>query len=131
VTLPEANVADFTRAFLDEVSKRTTFDKGPQFRPLIGVRGGLQSPAFQRIAEATEGRAQLIKGDGNDPDTLGSQPGKGTPTIYVYDAKLFPFRFAETSNQFHPDPPEAYTMDYRQLNQVLSKAGVISGNGCL
>jgi len=131
VSLPEASITDFTKAFLEEVPKRKIFDKGPQFRPLIGLRGGLQAGVFPKIAEAAEGRAQLVKGNGNDPDTLGTQTGKETPTVYVYDAKAFPFRFAENSNQFHPDPPDSFESDYRELKLVLSKAGVISGNGCL
>lgn len=131
VTLPEESVTDFTRFFLDEVPKRKVFDTGNQYRPVIGIRGGFQSPLFSRIAEAAEGRVELVKGTGNDPDTLGPKASEvQKPTIYLYDAKSFPFRMAEVQNQYRNCPPEVYTNDYRELNEKLKKIGTISSNGC-
>lgn len=124
VTLPKDKVADFARLYFGEFSKRKPFDKGAQYRASVGVRGGMKSPILPLIEEASEGKVKLVKGVGDEADNLGQD------VVYVYDTKRFPFRPAELSNQFQDDLPDKFTSDYRALNDVLRKIGVIFTTGC-
>lgn len=110
--------------YFGEVTKRKLAESGKQYRELIGLRGGVQSPIFPALQEASEGKFSLVKGSGDEPDTIGQN------TVHVYDAKAFPFRPAELSNQFQDDPPERYVSDYRELNDKLRKVGMIFTTGC-
>jgi len=124
LTLPDAEVADFARLYFEEVPKRKVLEKGAEYRSVIGLRGGMKSRAFPLVEEANNGRYRLVEGAGNDPGTDGST------TVYVYDAKKFPFRPAELVNQFANDPPDTFTKDYRGLNDVLKGIGSIFSTGC-
>mmetsp|Transcript_2987 Transcript_2987/g.8988 ORF Transcript_2987/g.8988 Transcript_2987/m.8988 type:complete len:319 (-) Transcript_2987:56-1012(-) len=131
VTLPDDRLADFAKAFLDEVPKRKPFENSDEFRPVIGLRGGMTSKAFGPIQQAGEGRAQFVEGLGEDKDTLGAKPSDvANPTVYVYDLKAFPFRPAEVRNQFKSPLPEFYDNDYLELNDKLKAVGLITSTGC-
>jgi len=124
VTVPDADVPEFARLFFDEVPKRKVLEKGPEYRSVIGLRGGLKSSFFPLIEEANQGRYSFVEGVGNDPSTTDSK------TIFVYDTKKFPYRPAETVNQFANDPPDIFESDYRELNDVLKGIGSIFSTGC-
>eukprot|EP00913_Durusdinium_trenchii_P002799 g2590.t1 len=109
VTLPPSRIADFTKTFLDQVKERRTVLQGSQYRAVIGLRGGIDSPYFSQVSAACDGQVKLVRGMGNEPDTFGSD------TVYVYDSRRFPWRPAETSNQFRDDPPTYYDRDYKEI----------------
>jgi hypothetical protein len=73
-------------------------DRGGEYRSLMGIPGGLQSPAYPGIQkEADKAGFILVAGKGNDPDTLGKQ------IIYVHDTAQFPFYRAEAYHQYPED----------------------------
>lgn len=125
VSVPVEKIKDFVQLYLDEgVSKRKMSEKGPQYRAVIGLRGGMKSKYFPAIQEACEGKIKIVKGEGNEPDNF----EKGT--LYLYDSKFLPYRPAELGNQFRDDPPTKYPADYHQLNDELEKLGILLNNGC-
>lgn len=125
VTLPPEKIADFASTFFEEVAGRKNWEQGPQYRAAIGLRGGMKSPYFSEIEKANNGRFQLVAAAGSDKDNFGKA------SVYIYDARLFPFRMAEETKQFQDDQPDRFEWDYRQLNPVLLKIGYISSIGCL
>lgn len=124
ITLPTGKISDFTKTYLDQIKERKLAQQGSQFRAVIGIRGGMSSQYYPQIQEACEGRVKLAKGEGNEPDTF------GTDTVYVYDSRRFPWRPAETSNQFRDDPPTYYDRDYKEIYEKQKKLGIILRTGC-
>lgn len=124
VTLPTGKISDFTKTFLEQLKERIQAQQGPQFRAVIGIRGGMNSEYYPLISEACDGKVKLVKGEGNEPDTF------GTDTVYVYDSRKFPWRPAETSNQFRDDPPVYYDRDYKEIYEKQKRLGIILRTGC-
>jgi len=124
MSIPEARLPDFVTVFLDEVAKRKLAEKGNQYRPVIGIKKGVKAPLFPVIEQAGQGRWRFTPGQGNDSDVFGKDE------VYVYDSRLFPCRPAELYNQFADDLPEQFTIDYKQLEKVLSGIGYVTGNSC-
>jgi len=123
LTLPEENITAFAKLFFEEVPKRSASDKGPQFRPSVGLRRGMKSEFFKLIEQANNGSVKLVKGQGDDKGEEG--------VVYVYDTKYFPFRPAEIMTQFQNNSQEPnYTSDYNALGPVLKTQGQISLTGC-
>jgi len=143
--LPTAALEQMSKLYFEEASKGPTLpggfmysgspeavagrhdpqDTGSAYRSVIGLPGGLASPAGKIVEQANAGRVQLLPGKGGDPDTL----GKGV--VYVYDSSEFPFYPAELYHQYHDDMAERYSKGYHGLKDTLQKAGVISKQaGC-
>jgi len=124
ITVPKNKFTDFAKLYFDQLPKRKSSEKGSQYRPMIGIRGGLKSPLVPLIEEAGGGDVKLVKGNGDDQDSLGPS------AVYLYDSRALPFRPAEVYNQFKDDPPERYEFDYREIAERLKKIGAISSTGC-
>lgn len=63
-----------------------------QYRSLLGLPGGINSPLFSVIqSAAAQSPMKLFKGEGNEPDTLGAK------AVLVMDSDKFPFFPAEAS----------------------------------
>lgn len=124
VYLPQDSVADFARLFFGEVTRRRKAEDSAQYRPMIGVRGGKDSPVYHIIENANSADLQLVDGDGNDPSAFGE--GK----VYIYDSRFFPFRAAELYNQFANDITE-YEVDYAELRNIAEKLGTSLASGCV
>jgi hypothetical protein len=101
-------------------------DRGGEYRSLMGIPGGLESPAYPGIErEAEKAGFKLVAGKGNDPDTLGKQ------IIYVHDTAQFPFYRAEVYHQYHDDFQSApYGRKYNQLADLALVEGRIRSTGC-
>ena len=101
-------------------------DKGGEYRSLIGLPKGSDSPLYEGIAAAAQRAGfKLENGKGNDPDTLGKQ------LVYVYDSNKFPFYQAEVYHQFHNDfQSPAYGKEYNNLANLALDDGRIRGTGC-
>eukprot|EP00929_Paragymnodinium_shiwhaense_P118346 TRINITY_DN90277_c0_g1_i1.p1 TRINITY_DN90277_c0_g1~~TRINITY_DN90277_c0_g1_i1.p1 ORF type:complete len:307 (-),score=53.42 TRINITY_DN90277_c0_g1_i1:138-1058(-) len=127
VSVPEKSVVEFANTFFDDFANRRKDDDGAERRPLLGLRYGLKSKLYPAVLEAaTAKNITLVKGKGNDKDIADSER-----TIYVYDSKRFPFRPAETYNQFRNDgSTEKYDYDYLSMGQLQLASGLISSNGC-
>jgi peptide methionine sulfoxide reductase MsrA len=71
-------------------------DRGPEYRSLVGIPGGVSSPYYASISAAAEAKGiKLAEGKGKDSDTLGRN------LVWVYDSDKFPFYQAEVYHQFH------------------------------
>ena len=71
-------------------------DIGSEYRSLVGLPGGLNSPLYPALkAAADKKQIKLEEGAGSDADTL----FKGK--IWVMDSNKFPFKQAELYHQFH------------------------------
>jgi hypothetical protein len=82
-------------------------DKGGEYRHMVGLPGGINSPLFNHLEMANNMsgmKMSLIEGKGDEGDNLGKR------SIYVYDSNKFPFHQAEVYHQFH---------DGRKLSRFL------------
>lgn len=85
-------------------------DRGGEYRSLLGLPGGMGHPSYSAVEDAAnEAGFKLVKGKGNDPDTLGKQ------IIFVYDSQKFPFYQAEVYHQV--------SLKYFQLFNSILKIG--------
>eukprot|EP00928_Gymnodinium_smaydae_P061502 TRINITY_DN45560_c0_g1_i1.p1 TRINITY_DN45560_c0_g1~~TRINITY_DN45560_c0_g1_i1.p1 ORF type:complete len:268 (+),score=31.96 TRINITY_DN45560_c0_g1_i1:63-806(+) len=105
-------------------------DKGPNYRSVVGVPGGMGSSLLPIIDAAQKGNVaqtfQLKRGVGDDPDTLGSA------IVWVYDTNEFPFQQGEFYHQFHDDylPSGKYPASYNALAQTLEQTGRLNASVC-
>jgi len=89
-------------------------DVGSQYRSVIGLPGGMDSPLFPQV-KARAGPAKLTSGSGGEADTL------NTGNVYVYDSLKFPAFTAEKYQQFHDDMSVAYGSDYNAMKSLAKK----------
>ena len=101
-------------------------DKGPEYRSLLGLPGGVRHPAYEALqAVAAEAGFRLQEGKGNDPDTFGKQ------LVWVYDTQTYPFHQAEVYHQFHNDfQSPAYGKKYNSLADAAFEDGRLCVTGC-
>lgn len=122
LTIPPSSVEQFADVYFkmfNDHDRSHSGDKGPHYRTVLGLPGGLDSQLMTDIrkAEAANGKSfdwQVGKGD--DADTL------YTKTIWVYDSANFPFHQAEIYHQFHDDylPGGNYETSYNILMAKLA-----------
>lgn len=131
VRIPPASVGDFATDYAALFDKRgdrpDKLDLGPEYRSLVGLPGGVDSPVYAPLETALKTKGLEAKpGKGNDPDTLGKQ------IVWVYDTKKFPIYQAEIYHQFHDGffPGENYPFSYNDLNIAAFKAGRLQDTGC-
>jgi peptide methionine sulfoxide reductase MsrA len=104
-------------------------DKGPHYRAVLGLPGGLNSPLMTTIQEAETANGKSFDwkaGQGDDGDTLYDN------TIWVYDSDTYLFHQAEMYHQFHDDylPTGYYPQSYNNLMAVFACAKKIVPTGC-
>ena len=104
-------------------------DRGGEYRSLLGLPGGMQSPLLKDVQAslAKSGKKlELVEGLGNDPDTL----KKGR--VYIMDTASYPFYPAEMYHQFHDGfmPGEQYPQSYNNIAKQLYDAGKLGPTGC-
>jgi len=128
--IPESSIGDFAKVYFSLFSPKgqrvDPMDRGPEYRSLIGLPGGIDHPMYLAVNEAaTTKNFQLVVGKGNDGDTL------GTNKVWVYDSNKFPFYQGEVYHQFHDDfqsPP--YGKDYNNLIKLAYDDGRVKSSGC-
>ena len=79
--------------------RRDDADRGPEYRALIGLPGGVKGPYMRSVTRANLHGMRLVEGKGSDPDSLFDD------SVYIMDSAAFPFTQAEVCMQFHDDPP--------------------------
>jgi len=142
--VPPDKVVDFAKAFLDSVpvpvnesdsdrkgeegESEDGVRRGPEYRSMLGLPGGSESPYFQDILEASGGRLKLAVGKGSDPSTA------GTDVVWIYDSSKFPFYQAELYHQFHdPDTSKKSAPKgekYKALREALLRRGRLQPVSC-
>eukprot|EP00438_Fugacium_kawagutii_P015537 Skav211010 [mRNA] locus=scaffold134:4239:5111:+ [translate_table: standard] len=129
VSVPEEKVGDFAKAYFDAAAKYPfgrpdPQDFGSEYRSAIGIPGGMDGPLFKAVEASNAGRCELLRGQGNDADTV------GTKKVWVYDSNKFPFHQAEIYHQFHDDMLERYSEKYHSLKKLLLSQGTIQKVSC-
>lgn len=129
VSVPEEKVGDFAKAYFDAAAKypfgrADPQDRGTEYRSAIGIPGGMDGPLFKAVEASNAGRFDLLRGQGNDADTV------GTKKVWVYDSNQFPFHQAEIYHQFHDDMLERYSEKYHGLKKMLVNQGTIQKVAC-
>jgi len=98
-------------------------DRGGEYRSVIGLPGGMQSPYLNLFQQGADGTT-LSEGYGNEGDTLYQH------RVYVYDTALFPAHTAEKYHQFHDDMTQGYGSSYHELQKYATKTSC-PGDGAL
>jgi len=130
MSIPGESIKDFAKEYFSLFSggdRPDKGDRGPEYRSMIGLPGGIASPYFADINElAKEQGLSLKTGQGNDPDTLGKK------TVWLMDSNAFPFRQAEIYHQYHDGfmPGEQYPESYNALVKKALASGKIAPTGC-
>lgn len=132
IQIPEEKVYDFAAMFFSLFNghdRSHANDKGPHYRAVIGLPGGMESSLMSEIqrGQTSQGKTfDLTEGKGDDADTL------GTKTIWVYDSSTFPFHQGELYHQFHDDylPGGNYEHAYNALVVVHACLGTLKSTGC-
>lgn len=111
---------------MEVFDRNDPMDKGPEYRSLLGLPGGVESPLFPIIERANSKKMKLVAGKGDEPDTLLKR------TVYVMDTKDFPFHRGEYYHHFHDDfmPGGKYGKEYNGLRNTLFDAGMLDSTGC-
>ena len=130
VEIPSKALPQFARRYFNLFGSRgyrhDPQDRGGEYRSVLGLPGGQDSPYYEVIRQAaSQSPMNLVAGRGDEPDTIGDK------SILVYDSKKFPFYPAELYHQFHDDfmgPP--YGKAYNAINPTLYKAGMLKNTGC-
>ena len=119
--VPETMVTALATYFFNELlvngDRVDTQDKGPEYRSVIGVPGGIYGRYGELVQAARHEEVELVEGRGNDPDTL--RQGK----VFVMDSDAFPFFQAEIYHQFHDDMVEKYNAAYHELKRMFVRSG--------
>mmetsp|Transcript_13376 Transcript_13376/g.35933 ORF Transcript_13376/g.35933 Transcript_13376/m.35933 type:complete len:385 (+) Transcript_13376:45-1199(+) len=102
-------------------------DRGPEYRNLVGLPGGTNSPFLQELVQASKKQGDKIdfaKGKGSDKDV--------PATTFVVDTADFPFYIGEPYHQFHDgfNWGEDYPNSYNSLGGQYVKAGLVKDSGC-
>ncbi|GFR42666.1 hypothetical protein Agub_g3477 [Astrephomene gubernaculifera] len=106
-------------------------DRGPAYRNVIGIPGGVRSPLFHVIQEENKYGMVLREGRGNDME-------RGRPTeddvlnsVWVVDSDQLPFHRAERYHQFHHGLGKLFPLEYvRDLRNAVAGAGRMEPTGC-
>lgn len=129
VSVPESKIGEFAKDYFDAAAKyrlgrADPQDRGSEYRSAVGIPGGMDGPLFKSIEAANSGRMELVRGQGNDADTV------GTKKIWIYDSNKYPFHQGEVYHQFHDDMIDQYSPGYHKIKDALIADGKIVKVGC-
>jgi peptide methionine sulfoxide reductase MsrA len=132
VEIPQSALPRFSKKYFDLFGTRgmrhDPQDRGGEYRSVLGLPGGVDSPLFETVKQAaldSPGGMKLYLGRGDEPDTIGDK------AVLVYDSNKFPFYPGEVYHQFHNDfMGPAYGRVYNELQTKKIEAGVLKSTGC-
>lgn len=132
VSIPTSNFEQFVGEYCALFSKEgyrpdQMGDRGPEYRNLVGIPGGLKSPLAKQLVDSSVkngDKLDFAKGKGDDPDARG--------LVFVMDSADFPFYVAEQYHQFHDgfNFGENYPNSYNNLAGSLAKQGTLGESKC-
>ena len=100
VEVPQSAFPRFCKKYFDlfgsRVYRHDPQDRGGEYRSVLGLPGGEDSPLFEVVKQAARdspGGMKLFSGRGDEPDTIGDK------AVLVYDSNKFPFYPAELYHQ--------------------------------
>ena len=92
VEIPQSALPRFSKKYFDLFGTRgfrhDPQDRGGEYRSVLGLPGGVNSPLFDVVKQAAQespGGMKLFLGKGDEPDTIGDK------AVLVYDSDKFPF----------------------------------------
>ena len=102
-------------------------DRGTEYRNLVGIPGGKNSPLAELLVKAsvaTGDKLDFAIGKGNDKDLRA--------VSFIMDSDKFPFYVAEQYHQFHDgfNLNENYPNSYNSLASKLAKEGKLEQSAC-
>lgn len=108
-------------------------DKGPGYRNVVGIPGGLDSELGQAFAAQNKDNMKLVKGQGNTYKNGKPTEGDVFNTVFVVDAAELPFHQAETYHQYHSGIGKTFPREYLvDLKVAKKQQGEIDNiPGCL
>ncbi|GLI65936.1 hypothetical protein VaNZ11_009596 [Volvox africanus] len=107
-------------------------DKGPAYRNVIGIPGGVNSPFMRIIQEENKYGMELREGRGNAMSWRGPTEDDILNTVWVVNSVQLPFYRAERFHQFHNGLGKVFPLEYlRDLRSLVSAQGRIEPTGCL
>jgi peptide methionine sulfoxide reductase MsrA len=121
-------VAEYTALFnKDGYRPDQLGDRGPEYRNLVGIPEGVDSPLAKQLIEVsskTGDKLDFARGKGDDPDARA--------LVFVMDSNVFPFYVAEQYHQFHDgfNFGENYANSYNNLASKLAKEGLLGESKC-
>lgn len=130
--IPEGNFKDFAMEYFrlfDQQGNRPDQrgDRGPEYRNLVGIPGGISSPLAKQLVQASVDsgdRLDIYAGRGDDSDARAA--------VWVMDTQKHPFYVAEPYHQFHDGfaQGEDYPSSYNGLSKKLLQANMYMDSGC-
>ncbi|GIL63728.1 hypothetical protein Vafri_17744 [Volvox africanus] len=106
-------------------------DKGPAYRNVIGIPGGINSPFMRIIQEENKYGMELREGRGNAMSWRGPTEDDILNTVWVVDSGQLPFYRAERFHQFHNGLGKVFPLEYlRDLRNLVAARGRIEPTGC-
>jgi peptide methionine sulfoxide reductase MsrA len=129
VSMPEDKIGAFAKKYFDDadrypMGRADPQDRGTEYRSAIGIPGGMDGKYFDAVKAANAGRLELLKGEGNDADTV------RTKKVWIYDSDKYPFYQGEVYHQFHDDMLESYSKPYKGLKDTVLKIGSLKKVEC-
>ena len=121
-------VVEYCKLFNEQGYRPDQFqDRGPEYRNLVGIPGGVNGPYAKMLVEAsakTGDKLDFARGKGDDPDRRA--------LVFVMDTAEFPFYVAEQYHQFHDgfNLGENYPSSYNNLAGKLAKEGILGKSDC-
>jgi len=102
-------------------------DRGTEYRNLVGLPGGSNSPLVKELVKASVAQGDKVDfaaGKGDDADRRA--------LVWVYDTARYPFYLGEAYHQFHDGFAwgEDYPQSYNSLAQKKIKAKQLADAGC-
>ena len=130
MSIPLSSISDFADVYFNlfvNADRPDVGDRGPEYRSLIGLPGGVSNPLFSKLQTVAKSKGlDLVAGNGNDKDTLGKK------MVWVMDTETFPFNQAELYHQFHDGfmLVEFYPQSYNDIAKEAYANGLIKYTGC-
>jgi peptide methionine sulfoxide reductase MsrA len=108
-------------------------DRGPEYRNLVGLPGGVTSPLAKELVDASiqnGDKLDFAKGKGGGGEKGGDPDARGL--VFIMDTADFPFYVAEQYHQFHDgfNFGENYPSSYNDIAGKLAKEGKLGQSSC-
>lgn len=115
------------------VSVQDPQDRGPGYRNVVGIPGGMDSELYRAFAAKNVNSMKLVRGEGNTFVNGKATEDDAINTVYIVDAATLPFHRAEVYHQYHNGIGKSFPTEYlRDMKKAKLQDGTIgSVSGCM
>jgi NH3-dependent NAD+ synthetase len=108
-------------------------DRGPGYRNVVGIPGGLDSELYQVFASKNVNNMKLVRSEGNRFVGGKATEDDAVNTVYIVDSTELPFHQAEIYHQYHNGIGKSFSKSYLvDMKDAKTKDGTIRNvAGCL